>query len=103
MEGLVWPEDNSDEADLGKREGECRVERDCARDNFIGGCRRAEVLVRLRGGWFSVVGDAGFEESRFFRLVRMLVTSGADDRSVLPWGMAGKGYAVEDLPGRQVL
>lgn len=47
MEGLVWPEDNSDEADLGKREGECRVERDCARDNFIGSCRRAEVLVRL--------------------------------------------------------
>ena len=64
------------EADLDTREG--RTGRDWTRGErcgFTGGCKRAEVLVRLRGGgWCSAVGEPDSEESR------PLVRSGADDR-----------------------
>ena len=77
---LVRGRNNKDEADLGKREG--RMGRDWTRGErcgFTGGCKRAEVLVRLRGGgWCSAVGEPDSEES--WALVDMLVRSGAEDR-----------------------
>ena len=82
---FACPESSRDDADLGKREGEeFRAGRDCRRGDrcdFIGGCRRAEVLVRFRGGWFSVKVDTSSGVSRSLRLDKILVTSGLDERS----------------------